>query len=225
MDLDKLNAISSFTSKLLRKSFGRGPTSCQPITNREYLTLYIRGFISPMEEVLMKEGSSPYVEKARTLIIEHIVKEIEGMIKFSFDCEVIEYYQDWNFPNNSGFILFVLDQPLSEESSVLEWEIPRLEAEIARISQIVQKVPDHIHTYVLSSQMCLVERSGILIMIEKELISKGYSFELKRTKDELEKSYFHRHGEFEQIFHRKVKEILIDWNFNNDKSIMAFVLD
>jgi uncharacterized protein YbcI len=89
---------------------------------------------------------------------------------------------------------------------------------------LVQKVPNTIVIYPVSSSVILVERTGILITLEHALIEKGFEEELKITKDELEKSYFHRYGKFCEIFKNEVKDIFIDWNLREDRSIMAFIL-
>lgn len=226
MDQEKVNSISSFTSKLLRKNFGRGPQLCQSTFCGKYFVTYIRGFISPMEEVLMQQGQMHQVEKARSVIINHIIEEIKGVVKVSFNREVEEHYHDWNFPNNSGFIIFVLNEEDSNMTQIADHQqlLPKLESEIGRISALVQKVPDQINTHILSPSIYLVERKGILIPIEKALISKGFAQELKITKDELEKEYFHKYGKFEEIFRQPVKDVFIDWCFKDDKSLMAFIL-
>ncbi|MFD2216671.1 Na-translocating system protein MpsC family protein [Metabacillus endolithicus] len=224
MDQETLNMISSFTSKLLRKNFGKGPQSCQSTLCGKYLVTYIRGFISPMEEILIQQGQNNQVDKARTVIINHIIEELKGVVKITFDRDVEESYHDWNFPNNSGVIIFVMDDEVEKCASDQNVDFKRLETEVARLSQLVQKIPDQIYVYPLSSSLYLIERKGILIPIEKSLIKKGFAEELKITKDELEKTYFHRYGKFDDIFNTTIKDIFIDWNFKEDKSFVAFIL-
>jgi uncharacterized protein YbcI len=224
MDQDKLNSISSYTSKLLRRNFGRGPESCQSTVSNGHFVIHIRGFISPMEEVLMEQGQRDQVERARTIIINHIIEELKGVIQVSLEREVEEYYQDWNFPNNTGIIIFVLSETERKEIPEKVMMIKDLESEVARISELVQKVPDKINVYSLSSSIYIVERKGILIPIEKALISKGFANELRITKDELEKKYFHRYGRFSEIFNGGIRDIFIDWNFPADKSLMAVIV-
>jgi uncharacterized protein YbcI len=209
----------------LRKNFGKGPQSCQTNLNGKHLVTYIRGFVSPMEEILLEKGQTKTVDDARTLIMDHLLEEIKGVVQVSISVDVNEYYHDWNFPNNSGIIIFVLEEALTEIALEFQVDSASLEKEIARISMLVQKVPDQIHIYPISPTVCLVERKGILIQIEKALISKGFQPELKFTKDELEKEYFHRNGRFEVLFQKSVKDIFVDWNFKDDKSMMAFILD
>jgi uncharacterized protein YbcI len=224
MDLKKEEYISSYISKLLRKNFGRGPRSCQTSISSHYLVTYIGGFLSPMEDVMLQHGQNQYVDHARNVIITHLLDEIKGVIQITFDVEVEEYYHDWNFPNNSGILIFILDTEVHQKVET-NIDIQRFELEVGRISLLVEKVPDKINTCPISPSIFLVERKGILIQIEKALIDKGFENELKYTKDELEKSYFHRYGRFEDIFHKSVRDIFIDWNFKLDKSVMAFILN
>ncbi|WP_080848587.1 Na-translocating system protein MpsC family protein [Cytobacillus gottheilii] len=223
MDHTKAEYISSYISKLLRKNFGRGPKSCRTTVGTKHLVTYITGFINPMEEILIQQGQGKYVDDARASIINHLLDEIRGLVKITLNVEVAECYHDWNFPNNSGVLIFVLDE-YEGDGFQTDIDIKSLEQEVGRISAIVQKVPDQVRTYPLSKTICLVERIGILIPIEKALISQGFQKELRYTKDELEKSYFHRSGKFESIFKTHVKDIMIDWNFKEDKSLMIFVL-
>ncbi|KAB2331752.1 Na-translocating system protein MpsC family protein [Bacillus mesophilum] len=223
MEHTKVEYISSYISKLLRKNFGRGPQSCRTTVGEKHLVTYITGFINPMEEILIQQGQGKYVDDARTSIINHLLDEIRGLVKVTLDVDVADCYHDWNFPNNSGVLIFVLEEREGENFQT-DLDIKSLENEVGRISAVVQKMPDQINTYPLSKTILVIERIGILIPIEKALISQGFKKELRYTKDELEKSYFHRSGKFESIFKSHVKDILIDWNFKEDKSLMVFVL-
>ncbi|WP_343221453.1 MULTISPECIES: Na-translocating system protein MpsC family protein [Ornithinibacillus] len=224
MDQAVLNSISSYTSKLLRKNFGKGPKSCQTTINHQFVVMYIRGFISPMEEVLMSQGQTSQVEIARNVIINHVLEELTGVIQVSLDREVEHYYHDWNFPNNSGVIIYVLNEEIKKENINPKIDNSMLEREVARISDLVQKVPDHISVIPVAPTIYIVERRGILIPIEKALIDQGFKDELLITKDTLEKSYFHRYGKFREIFNSDIKDIFIDWNTKEDKAVMVFIL-
>ncbi|MDZ5473681.1 Na-translocating system protein MpsC family protein [Bacillus sp. 31A1R] len=224
LEQEKLNTISSFTSKILRKNFGKGPQSCQSALCNKHLVIYIKGFISPMEDVLMQQGQNTQVEKARSTIINIILEELKGVIEVTLDCDIEEQYHDWNFPNNSGVIMFVLNHEDQRNGGQPLINMTMLENEVARISVLVQKLPDEIKIHPISATIYLVERKGILVPIEKALISKGFEEELRITKDELEKEHFHRNGRFNDIFQKNVSDIFIDWNMREDKALMAFVL-
>ncbi|MDQ0256952.1 uncharacterized protein YbcI [Evansella vedderi] len=192
--------------------------------SKKYLILYIRGFISPMEEVLIKKGQISYVDHAREVIIGHLLEEIKGVVQVDLDVNVEGYFHDWNFPNNSGVICMVLDDDTCAPVHSPTFSLKDLELEVARITAMVQKEPDKIKTYPLSPHIVLVERVGILIPIEKALIQNGYQEELKLTKGNLEKSYFHHQSNFDDIFNTYVLDIFIDWDFKMDKSMICFVL-
>ncbi len=223
MNNDQLNTISSYVSKLIRKKFGRGPKSCRTTANRHFLVTYIQGFLSPMEEVLLSQGQRDQVEKARTVIIDHMIEELTGVVQVSLDMEVDECYHDWNIPNKSGVIIFVFNNTEKQEHQNSIVDVSLLEKEVKRISELVQKAPDQINVFHLSPSLYLVERINILIPIEKALIKKGFTSELILTKDTLEKSYFHRYGRFNEIFKEDIKDIFIDWNIEEDKSFMVFI--
>ena len=220
---NKEEFISSYISKLLRKNFGKGPHTCRTTLSKNHLVTYIRGFLTPMEEILLQQGQNRYVDDVRAAIINHVLNEITGVVKVTLEVDVEEYYHDWNFPNNSGILIFVLEGTIGQVSQA-DIDMQRLESEVGRLSYLVEKVPDHIHIYPISPSVYLVERSGILVPIEKALIEKGFEQELRFTKDELEKKYFHREGRFEDIFKKSIRDIFIDWNFKEDKSLMAFML-
>jgi uncharacterized protein YbcI len=223
IDHDKIEYISSYISKLLRRNFGKGPQTCRTTVTKNHLVTYLQGFLTPMEDILLQQGQNREVDDVRTVIINHLLDEIKGVVKVTLGVDVEEYYHDWNFPNNSGILIFVLEEQVGQVSNT-NIDIQRLEAEIGRISLLVQKVPDKITAYPITPSVYLVERSGILIQIEKALIAKGFLRELKFTKDEFEKTYFHRDGRFEDIFNKSVRDIFIDWDFKADKSLMAFIL-
>ncbi|WEG12875.1 Na-translocating system protein MpsC family protein [Pullulanibacillus sp. KACC 23026] len=224
MNQDLLNKLSSYISKLLRSTFGRGPESCRCTINGKFMVTYINGFISAMEEVLINQGQDDQVKKARNAIMNHVLDEVKGYLESSIGIDIEFYYHDWNFPSNSGMIFFVFNQELKAEVIQSKVNLAELEKEVARISMLVQKVPDKINIHGISSSIYVVERRGILIPIEKALINKGFKDELIITKDSIEKSYFFRYGKFEDIFHKEVKDIFIDWDLKADKSIMSFVL-
>ncbi|MFC4319935.1 Na-translocating system protein MpsC family protein [Litchfieldia salsa] len=221
---DQLKYISSYTSKLLRQTFGRGPESCFAATADHYLVMNIRGFISPLEDVLLQNGKSADVDRTRNTIIKSLMNELRGVIHVTMDAEVQSFYHDWNFPNNRGVIILELDKILipSEVNSTINYGA--VEKEVARISNLVQKVPEAIHISQITPKILIVKRSGILVPIEKALLQKGFKDELYVTKDDLEKMYFHKDGNFDEILGQAVTDIFIDWHFEQDNSLMCFIL-
>ncbi|MCH1624257.1 Na-translocating system protein MpsC family protein [Ferdinandcohnia quinoae] len=222
---EKIKYISSYTSKLLRNKFGRGPESCFAITADHFLVLNIRGFISPMEEVLLRERQDIQVDYARNIVINSILDELRGVIQVTLDTEVASFLHDWNFPNNTGVIIVILESSLIEmEKDQQNIDFSSLEAEVSRISYLVEKTPEEIYSYQISPKIFIVKRVGILVPIEKALIERGFRQELHVTKDSLEKGFLHKHGRFDQIFKQQVKDIFVDWDMKEDYSLICFIL-
>lgn len=219
--------LSSLTSKMLRKNFGRGPDSCHAFANGPFLVFYIRGFLSPLESVLLENGNTDNVEISRAIVIKKLLMQLKGILEMEFEVEVKSFYHDWNYPNNTGMITIEFESDLTrtEETSLgSSHEFQSLINEIDRISILVQKKPEKTEAFFISPKVYLVKRDGILIQIEKALIEKGYADTLQVTKDDLEKSYLHRNGHFDDILNRPVADIFVDWDFDADNSMICFVL-
>lgn len=222
----KLLDISNFTSKLLRKNFGRGPESCHAILNHRYLVFYIRGFLSPMESVLLENGNVDNIDISRSIVMKSVLSQLKGVLELEFDQDIQDFYHDWNYPNNRGMITVVFAGDIISGDFQLE-QFPERSAlidEVVRISYLVQKVPENTDAYRISPKLYLVKRTGILVPIEKALITKGYEQTLLVTKDELEKKYLHRDGRFEDIFNQSISDIFVDWNLHDDNSMLCFIL-
>jgi len=225
IDQQKLLDISSFTSKLLRKNFGRGPQSCHAFFNHHFLVFYIRGFLSPMESILLEKGNADNIEISRNIVMQMILAQLKGVMELEFKQDIVDFYHDWNYPNNTGVIVVVFENGITPVSSHEQPNQSKaLIAEVERISGMVQKVPDRTEVYQVSPKLYIVKRIGILVPIEKALIAKGFQETLLVTKDDLEKTYFHRDGRFEEVFQQPVADIFIDWNLQGDDCIMCFVL-
>ncbi|WP_245954911.1 Na-translocating system protein MpsC family protein [Paenibacillus flagellatus] len=224
----RLQYISSYTGKLLRQKFGRGPEACFAFAGGPFLLIEIGGFVTPMEEALFRQGQSIAVDTVRQAIMTGILEELKGVIQSMLELEVRMMFHDWNFPNNSGLIAAALDRELPTEAPKtpsFEPDYRLVEHEVSRLSALVQKVPEEVRTYRINERFCVVIRRGILVPIEKALIAKGYEQELLNTKDDLEKTYFHRDGTFSDLFRAPVADIFLDWSFPNDLGFICFVLE
>ncbi|MDQ1911472.1 Na-translocating system protein MpsC family protein [Paenibacillus sp. GD4] len=225
---ERLQHISSYAGKLLRQKFGRGPDQIFAYAGDRFLILYIQHFLSPMEEVLLRQGHEDTVDVARTKIVSTLLEELRGVIQVTLERDVVHCYHDWNYSSNHGMMAAVFHQeiapPLEAPAMVEGAGQGALELEVARISSLVQKVPERIETYRLHPDVYVIIRTGILITLEKALIKKGFEAELLVTKDELEKTYFRRDGSLQELFGREMKDIFVDWLLKEDQSLMCIVL-
>lgn len=222
----KLMDISSLTSKLLRKNFGRGPESCFAFAGYHFLVFYIRGFLSPLESILLESGNPDTIDISRSIVMKNILAQLKGILELEFNVDVEGFYHDWNYPQNTGVITVVFEKNITDimHNNGETTEFNRLVEEVDRISALAEKKPEKTEVFQITPKLYLIKRDGILVQIEKALIEKGYDQILMVTKDELEKSFFHRNGHFEDIFKQPVADIFIDWNVHEDNSLICFIL-
>jgi uncharacterized protein YbcI len=183
--------------------------------------------MSPLESTLLEYGNSDNIEISRNIVMKSVLNQLKGIIELEFEQDVESFYHDWNYPQNTGMITIQFEgdiiQPADRNQSA-PVDLSPLIDEVNRISILVQKRPEKTEACFISPKAYLVKRDGILVQIEKALIEKGYEQTLLVTKDELEKSYLHRDGRFEEIFHNPVADIFVDWDLSEDRSIICFIL-
>lgn len=223
---EELKKISSYVSKLLRQKFGRGPEACFASAHGRFLAITVRGFLSPMEEVLLQSDKEHSVDRTRSIIVASMLPEIKGVINVSLGMEATQFYQDWNYSNNAGFILAVFDEELpgDPEQPKVQVDVEAFRDEVNRISGIIQKVPDQTEVYPISAKLILVVRKGILVPIEKALLARGFEPELRSAKDELETRHFQQSSIFEKLLSGTLENVFVDWNFQHDDSVVCFQL-
>lgn len=217
--------LSKHLSKLLRHRFGRGPELCHVFIKYHFIVFYIKGFVSAIEEVLIKEEQLDTVSHSRYTVIQSLLPELRGIIELMTGDEVEEFYQDWNIENNTGMIVATLKAKQVESISTHFQSREQMIEEIDRISGIIQKQPNKTEVYQITPEVYVSTRDGILVLIEKALITKGFEKPLILTKTELEKAYFHHNSNFNQIFQREINDIFIAWDFKNDKALTVFFLN
>lgn len=218
--------ISGYLSTLLRKHFGKGPTSVYVTLRPPFLTIHFRGFLAPMEKLQVKQKEFNRVLKTRDLLMNDLREEIIEELKAKTNLDIVELYADWNLEKETGLLIGVLDA--NEEDGTMEWPngVSREEflGRIEKASYSAEKVPERTELYWLSDRTVLVKRSGILVAIEKELIRNGLEEELKLAKRPLEHKVL-QEVDLEAVLHRKITETFLDWNFEMDISYVVFLLE
>lgn len=217
--------ISGYISMLLRKHFGKGPTSVYVTINRPFITIHLHGFLAPMERILVKRGEVKRVLETRDLMMLDLKTGIIQGLKEVADLELNELYADWNLEKETGLIIGIMDEETEEDG---KWTDDASEEafrkRIEEASWKTEKVPGYTEAYWLSDRTVLVRRSGVLVEIEKELIKNGYVEELKLTKRPLEHKMLVEAG-LEAVLKRTITETFLDWNFEEDKSYTVFLLE
>ncbi|MFB4163823.1 DUF2294 domain-containing protein [Alteribacillus sp. JSM 102045] len=215
--------IASYTGKLLRDNFGKGPSSVYVSIKKPFVTIHLRDFLAPMERVLVSQGKTMKVEETRDILMHELLPEIKATLKVSADLSVREMYYDWSLQNRTGILIGLIGE--EEDEDILEDYAGKeaIHNEIARVSKQAEKLPEYVDSCLLNDRTLIIARTGILVRIEKELIRSGYEEELKLTKRHLEKRLLHA-SNFATILQTNVADIFVDWDFKLDKSYIIIIL-
>jgi len=218
--------LASAIGKLLREKFGKGPESIFVSCHKPFFTIYLRNFLSPMEQVLVDEKQEETVLKTRDILMKTLIPEIKAYIKIVTGTEIQEFYYDWSFHNKSGIFIGISADSKNENKNVDEYEGKKeIHREMISITQHVQKTPQEVQSYLLNPRTLVVVRKGILVAIEKELNRLGYQQILEIAKRNLEKRLLHNNNHFEELLNSKVIDIFLDWDYDKDKSVTVFILN
>ncbi|TWT00154.1 Na-translocating system protein MpsC family protein [Planomicrobium sp. CPCC 101079] len=218
--------IEDFISSFLSQQFGERPQSVRVAIRNPFIAIQLSGFLLASEKMLLKRQKAKQVGETRDLLLNAAKPELfRGLTKIIKN-DVKEVYADWNFEQESGMLIGVLDAEADPASFNFPEGIDKesLHEKVISISQKTQKVPDTIESYWLNDTTVLIERTGIMVDIEKELIKNGAIEELRLAKRPLE----HRVMEFlklEPVLKQEISELFVDWNFEEDKSYMVFILE
>jgi uncharacterized protein YbcI len=218
--------VGGYVSNLLRTHFGKGPTSVYVSFNRPFLTVYFRGFIVPMEKILIKQNEAHRVLETRDLLFNEMKEEVRQELWASSQLDVKEFYADWHLENETGMIIAILNENMTEE--IGEWpaglDKTAFIDELIKASEQAEKKPESTEAYWLNDRTLLVRRTQILVAIEKELIRNGFGETLKLAKRPLEHKVLNK-VPIEKALNRKVVETFVDWNFEADEAYLVFILE
>jgi uncharacterized protein YbcI len=216
--------ISGYIGRLLRENFGRGPGNVFCTISKPFASIYITNFLSPMENTLISNHQSVYVQKTRDLMMETLEEEIKSFIELHTEDKIKEFYYDWNLDAKSGIFLFVFENDQPYDFGTYKNK-DMIHEEIKELSMEIQKAPEHTHSMLLNERTLIIVKHGILIKLEKEFIGLGFQETLKIAKRNLEKRVVNQHRDnFEAYLNGKIIDYFIDWNFEQDKSYTFFIL-
>lgn len=218
--------IGGYISALLRSHFGKGPTSVYVTVKKPFILIHLRGFIAPMETVLLKKKDWKRVLETRDLLINELKGEIEENLRSIAGLNIREFYADWNLESESGMLIGVMPDEVKSED--FDWpehvDKEALETQVAIASAVAERPPGSMESYWLNDRTLLVKRNEILVGIEKALIAEGYTEILKLAKRPLERSLLYN-TQPEKILGRPVTEIFLDWNFPADIGYIVFMME
>ncbi|SDI00452.1 DUF2294 domain-containing protein [Alteribacillus bidgolensis] len=106
--------IASYTGKLLRDNFGKGPSSVYVSIKKPFVTLHLRDFLAPMERVLVSQEKTMKVEETRDILMQELLPEIKAALKVTANLAVNEMYYDWSLQNRTGILIGIIDEEEGE---------------------------------------------------------------------------------------------------------------
>ncbi|WP_226669919.1 Na-translocating system protein MpsC family protein [Metabacillus litoralis] len=218
---EDLLLLSSSFSKMLKKKFGKGPEACFITYHSNKLLVHIRNFVTPAEDVLVKSDQLKLAYSFRTSVMEIVFKEFleeaSELLGISFD----SYYEDWNYEDNSGLILF-------ENTSSLMWEETKLNPiwkdeifdQVIQICSEIHKVPNTLEIVKIKPTLYVIECQRILLKVEKILFQKGQLNIIHERSFEIRKCYMEQRETLQHIFGSKIDHLYLMWDYKKDRSLL-----
>ena len=215
------NQVSSFTGKLLRDRFGKGPESVHVSISDRCITLHLRNFIGPVEKFLLSKEEEQALRYTRELLMKSLLPELTVYLKNDIGLEVDELFYDWGLHNATGIIVGLFQSAIQiSEPYEGQAEVHR---QIAALTAKVQKTPERIDSWWSNPKTLIVMREGLLILLEKELLGLGYENVLKTTKRKLEKRVFGQDILIGELVGKELSDVYVDWDFERDRGIVAYI--
>ncbi len=218
--------VGSYISTLLRNHFGKGPTSVYVTVKPPFIAIHLRGFLSPPEKILLEQQQHRKVLELRDLLMNHLNTNIKSDLRDIANLDIDDVYADWNLDAQTGLILAVLKDTSSAKD--IEWDSTiasePIRKAVEEASRKAQRIPDVTELYWLNNRMLLIERQGIFVEIEKELIRGGFTEELKLVKRPLERRLL-LETEIQAILKQPILEVYLDWDFIRDKGYILILLE
>jgi len=213
--------VSSKFSKVMKKRFGKGPETCSVILNKNRLYIYIRNFMTPAEDVLIKSKEYNLATLFRSKVINTFMKEFSQDVSKVFGMTFDRFYHDWNYDTNTGILLLENENAKLEEKIDVPFEnelFSLLEMVCARL----HKIPNQLKVVKFTQNICAVECKGVLLELERILYEKGNLDMLLDQSRKIKKGYLKNKETFENIFHRNIEDMFIMWDYKNDCNYLIF---
>ena len=216
---EDLLLLSSSLSKLLKRRFGKGPETCYITMHASKLVIHIRNFITPAEDVLLKSKKRQLAHTFRASVMETVFKEFSQEAIDTLGIPFNYYLQDWNFEQNSALLL--MENRETDEwidsfiSPLLKEKIFQLMTEICAE---VHKQPTSMEIIKAHPNLYVIKSTGVLLQVEKMLVTKGHEDLLNERTAEIKESYLRHATAFQELFESKVEDLFIMWDYIHDRS-------
>ncbi|MBP1940477.1 uncharacterized protein YbcI [Bacillus luteolus] len=211
-------------SKRLKQKFGKGPETCFASLKDDMLSIHIKKFITPAEEVLIGSENTNLALKFRSVIMKAILTEFIDEVMNEYQIQIENAFHDWNYENNSGMILFKINQPVSSGDEYQFFAGNRVLKTLQDVTSNIHKVPTNCKLIRLNGNLYVIECQEIMLDIEKVLFKKGYEEILIERSNEIKNSYTQHIPLFEEALGRGIESIFIMWDYDNDNGYVLLSL-
>jgi len=218
--------ISHYIEHFLEEHFGEKPEQVTVTLRHPFLLIHLTDFILPTEKMFVERGQWKKVLEIRDLLMESVKNDLLAGLQQYSTGKLTNLYADWNLQKKSGLLIATFEK--NDWTDDFSWP-PEVDEEtlkeiIILNSMHTQKVPDQTNFYWLSEQILLIERIGILIDIEKQLIEDGVTEKLRLAKRPLELRII-RLFNLETVLNGRVLDLFVDWDFKENISYMVLFLE
>jgi uncharacterized protein YbcI len=213
--------LSNTFSKLLKRSFGKGPESSFTHLRDGRLFVYMRNFITPGEEILIDSRQTTLALNFRFKVIQAVSKQILDIVRNVLGSPFDMVYQDWNYSTNTGMLLITSQDVYNKGKIDTIFEEDLFDA-ITKVASDYHKVPNKLTIIKSNSNVCAVEAEGSIQPLAQALYESGDINLLYRGYEETKKGYFKQKSLFEKAFNRSIDDLFIMWDFEQNKNYYIF---
>ncbi|NGZ75185.1 DUF2294 family protein [Saccharibacillus sp. VR-M41] len=220
---DQIKLITGHAGRLLRSRFGKGPEVLGVALDDRSVVLHFKGFLNPMEDVLLAEKEEKTLRYARELMMKSLVPELQTFFEEALGFRQTKVFYDWNLDDASGVIVALFEQELS---TVRDYEgKEEVHRQTVEVLTKTQAKPSTIESWWVDPRTLLIFRRGIAILLEKELNNLGYTDVMKTAKRKVEKRLLWQDARYGRAVRRPLQDLYIDWDFDRDDSIIVCRFD
>lgn len=218
---EDITNLNSYISKILKRSFGKGPAACYTFLTDEMMFINIKNFITPVEEVLIKKSEEHLAHRARMIIFDAIFEQIQEEVKRVLDIDYTSMCYDWSFKHNTGLIILTKDAPLIQTT---QQTIDGNESinTIKKVCSTIHNTPVQIKHVSQTSTVTYIIYSGFMSKIEHALYGKGYGELLIEWSNELKDEYKQNKRLFEKVFKAAIDDNFVFLDFEKDRGMLVF---
>lgn len=216
--------IESYITETMEENFGEDAKVLDITIKKPFILIHLENFLMASEKNLLKREEEMRVLKTRELIMNNIKPDLLKKLEEITQMKIKDIYTDWNLSRKTGFITAVM--PQEAETSMDTWPDESIksaiETEIVRASEKTQKKPEYTQAHWINDRLIVIERQGIMVEIEQELLALGVKEELKIAKRIMEHRMVNS-KEFKKVLKQELIEWFVDWNFDEDTAYMVLM--